>query len=36
MSWFHRFTVKGVFWRQFLRWAVFNVPLWIEPAVIGS
>ncbi len=30
-----RFKVKGVFWRQFLRWAVRNVPLWIEPAVIG-
>ncbi len=30
-----RFTVKGVFWRQFLRWAVRNIPLWIEPVVIG-
>jgi phosphatidylinositol dimannoside acyltransferase len=30
-----RFKVKGVFWRQFLRWAVLNVPGWIEPAVIG-
>jgi lauroyl/myristoyl acyltransferase len=32
---FRRFLVRGVFWRQFLRWAVFNVPLWIEPVVIG-
>ena len=30
-----RFQVRGVFWRQFLRWAVLNVPLWIEPAIIG-
>ena len=30
-----RFKVKGVFWRQFLRWAVLNVPLWIEPQVIA-
>jgi len=27
--------VRGVFWRQFLRWAVLNVPRWIEPAIIG-
>jgi lauroyl/myristoyl acyltransferase len=30
-----RFGVRGVFWRQFLHWAVRNVPPWIEPAVIG-
>ena len=30
-----RFEVHGVFWRQFLRWAVLNVPPWIEPAVIA-
>jgi lauroyl/myristoyl acyltransferase len=30
-----RFHVRGVFWRQFLRWATLNVPLWLEPAVIG-
>jgi len=29
------FKVKGVFWRRFLRWAVRNVPTWIEPVVIG-
>src|ERR1043166_6550290 len=29
------FHARGVFWRQFLRWAVLNVPLWIEPAIIG-
>ena len=31
-----RFLVKGVFWRQLLRWAVLNVPIWLEPVVIGS
>jgi len=30
-----RFLVHGVFWRQFLRWAVINVPIWIEPAILG-
>lgn len=36
MSLFRRFGVKGVFWRQFLGWAVLNVPIWIEPIVIGT
>ena len=31
-----RFKVKGVFWRQILRWAVLNVPLWIEPLVMAA
>ena len=35
MPFLQRFTVKGVFWRRFLRWAVLNIPLWIEPAVIA-
>lgn len=35
MSFLDRFKVKGVFWRQFLRWAVLNVPVWVEPAVIA-
>ena len=35
-AWVQRFLVKGVFWRQFLRWAVLNVPICIEPAVIGA
>ena len=35
MSWFRRFLVRGVFWRQFSRWAVLNVPPWIEPAIVG-
>jgi lauroyl/myristoyl acyltransferase len=30
-----RFLVHGVFWRQFRRWAVLNVPEWIEPAIVG-
>ncbi|HYU23745.1 MAG TPA: lysophospholipid acyltransferase family protein, partial [Thermoanaerobaculia bacterium] len=29
------FLVHGVFWRQFLRWAVLNVPPWFEPAIIA-
>jgi lauroyl/myristoyl acyltransferase len=35
MSFLRRFLVHGVFWRQFLRWAVINVPPWIEPAIIA-
>ena len=35
MKWFRRFLVRGVFWRQFLLWAVVNVPIWIEPVVIA-
>lgn len=31
-----RFLVRGVFWRQFLRWAVLNVPIWFEPITIGA
>lgn len=34
--WLRRFRVKGIFWRQFLRWAVLNLPLWIEPVGIAS
>ena len=35
-AWLQRFLVKGVFWRQFLRWAVYNVPMWLEPIVMAS
>lgn len=35
MTWWRRFLVRGVFWRQLLHWAVRNVPLWIEPAAIA-
>ncbi|HVR41707.1 MAG TPA: hypothetical protein VMU84_21600 [Thermoanaerobaculia bacterium] len=35
MTWWRRFLVKGVFWRQVLRWAVFNVPMWLEPIVMA-
>ena len=27
--------MRGVFWRQFLRWAVLNIPMWVEPAVMA-
>jgi lauroyl/myristoyl acyltransferase len=30
-----RFLVRGVFWRQFLHWAVLNIPIWLEPAVMA-
>ena len=26
-----RFHVRGVFWREFLRFGVLNIPLWTEP-----
>jgi lauroyl/myristoyl acyltransferase len=35
VSWRRRFLVRGVFWRQFLRWAVLNIPMWMEPAMIA-
>lgn len=35
MSWRQRFGVRGVFWRQFLRWATINVPPWIDPPALG-
>lgn len=35
MSWRRRYLVRGVFWRQLLRWAVLNVPCWIEPVLLG-
>jgi len=34
-AWWRRFRVRGVFWRQLLRYAIRNVPIWIEPAVIA-
>lgn len=34
-AWWRRFLVRGVFWRQFLRWAVFNIPMWLEPITIA-
>jgi phosphatidylinositol dimannoside acyltransferase len=35
-AWWRRFLVRGVFWRQILRFAVCNVPIWIEPVIIAS
>ena len=35
MIWVRRFLVQGVFWRQLLRWAVLNVPLWAEPMILA-
>jgi predicted LPLAT superfamily acyltransferase len=33
VTWYRRFLVNGVFWRQLLRMAVLNAPLWIEPII---
>jgi lauroyl/myristoyl acyltransferase len=35
MKFLRRFLVKGVLWRQLLHWAVLNIPIWLEPLVIG-
>lgn len=34
-AWWQRFLVRGVVWRQLLRWAILNIPIWVEPAVIA-
>lgn len=36
MNTFRRFLVQGVFWRQLLRWAVLNLPLWVEPSALAT
>jgi len=35
VTFFRHFLVRGVFWRQFLRWAVLNIPMWLEPTVMA-
>jgi predicted LPLAT superfamily acyltransferase len=35
VRWFSRFLVHGVFWRQLLRFAVLNTPLWAEGTVMA-
>jgi predicted LPLAT superfamily acyltransferase len=35
LAWWRRFLVRGVFWRQTLRFAILNVPPWIEPIVMA-
>lgn len=32
--WMRRFAVRGVFWRQYLDWALFNVPFYFLPLLI--
>jgi lauroyl/myristoyl acyltransferase len=34
-AWWRRFLVRGVFWRQILRFAILNVPPWTEPVVMA-
>ena len=33
--WAKRFLVRGVFWRQFLRWGMINTPSYVEPVIMG-
>ncbi|MEA2336533.1 MAG: phosphatidylinositol dimannoside acyltransferase [Thermoanaerobaculia bacterium] len=34
-AWWRRFSVRGVVWRQLLRFAILNVPPWTEPIVMA-
>jgi lauroyl/myristoyl acyltransferase len=34
-QWRNRFEVRGVAWRQMLRWAVLNIPIAVEPIAIA-
>jgi len=34
-AWWRRFSVRGVVWRQLLRFAILTVPPWIEPIVMA-
>jgi lauroyl/myristoyl acyltransferase len=34
-AWWRRFLVRGVVWRQLLRFGVLNVPPWMEPIVMA-
>lgn len=34
-AWWRRFQVRGVVWRQLLRFAILNVPPWTEPIVMA-
>jgi len=34
-AWWRRFLVRGVFWRQLLRFAILNVPPWTEPIIMA-
>lgn len=36
MSWLRGFLVHGVIWRRLLRWAVLNLPLWVEPTALST
>jgi predicted LPLAT superfamily acyltransferase len=31
-----RFGARGVMWRRSLNWGVLNVPIWLEPVVLGT
>jgi lauroyl/myristoyl acyltransferase len=33
-NWWARFAVRGVFWRQYLDWAMVNLPFYFQPAFL--
>lgn len=33
-SFLRRFAVRGVFWRQYLDWAIVNVPFYLQPVLL--
>ena len=33
-SYFRRFAVRGVFWREYLDWAVRNIPFYLQPGLL--
>jgi lauroyl/myristoyl acyltransferase len=34
-AWWRRFLVRGVVWRQLLRWGILNIPPWVEPVLMA-
>lgn len=34
-SWLRRFAVRGVFWRQYLDWAIINLPFYLYPILVS-
>ena len=34
-SWIRRFAVRGVFWRQYLDWAIINLPFYALPVLLS-
>ena len=34
LSWSQRFAVRGVFWREYLDWAIINLPFYMHPVLL--